>query len=111
MEVCEWRQVSEDQYRFPATISQKSLWFIHRMNPHCAGYQLPMGIRFDNTLDTQALVAAINSVIGRHEALRTSFEEDAEGEIWQVIPEAATLTVPIIEVESEEKAWSFRIAR
>ncbi|HEX6749442.1 MAG TPA: amino acid adenylation domain-containing protein [Longimicrobium sp.] len=68
----------------PLSFSQRRLWFLERLNPGTADYNLPAPIRLRGPLDVRALERALNALRARHEALRTTFAE-RDGEPVQVI--------------------------
>ncbi|WP_262414560.1 amino acid adenylation domain-containing protein [Streptomyces sp. ST1015] len=72
--------------RVPLSFGQQRLWFLHRLDGPNATYNLPLALRLTGKLDPQALRAALNDVVDRHESLRTVFAEDAEG-AYQVVRE------------------------
>ena len=78
----------------PASFAQERLWFLDRLRPDSASYNLPEAQRFRGPLDTAALGRALAEVVRRHEALRTTFAE-ADGVPVQVIApfEGFTLAV------------------
>ncbi|HEX8773698.1 MAG TPA: amino acid adenylation domain-containing protein, partial [Pyrinomonadaceae bacterium] len=53
---------------------QQALWFLHRLAPESAGYQIARAARIVNALDTAALRRAFERLVERHAALRTTFE-------------------------------------
>ena len=55
----------------PASSAQVRLLFLHQLNPTSAVYNLPIGVRIRGTLDFGALQAALDSIVERHESLRT----------------------------------------
>ena len=59
----------------PLTPAQERLWFLHRLNPEDASYNVYLVSRLTGPLDRDALTAAFTGVVARHEALRTSFRE------------------------------------
>nr|APD71884.1 non-ribosomal peptide synthetase 6 [Streptomyces sp.] len=59
----------------PLSYAQQRLWFINRMDPQDARYNLALAVRLTGTLDAAALRAALADVVARHETLRTVFPE------------------------------------
>ncbi|MEN3328618.1 MAG: hypothetical protein V7638_3425, partial [Acidobacteriota bacterium] len=57
----------------PMTFAQESLWAIDQISPETGAYNISRALRLTGTLDTAALQASIDSIVSRHEALRTIF--------------------------------------
>jgi amino acid adenylation domain-containing protein len=57
----------------PLSFSQQRLWFLDRLDPGSAAYNMQLGVRLRGPLEVAALAAALAGVVARHEALRTSF--------------------------------------
>ncbi len=72
----------------PLSFAQQRLWFLDRLEPGRAVYNVPLAARLSGSLSFPALAAACNEIARRHEALRTTFVLREEGPV-QVI--AATL--------------------
>ncbi|MGW8765440.1 alpha/beta fold hydrolase [Streptomyces sp. NPDC055815] len=89
-------QEAADALEFPATYAQQGLWFFYRLNPHSAFYNVSMVHRLTGDLDTAVLRQALNDVVGRHEALRTTFREH-EGELRQVVAGEVDIALPVHE--------------
>ncbi|WP_405987032.1 amino acid adenylation domain-containing protein [Streptomyces sp. NBC_00872] len=71
--------------RLPLSAAQRRLWLVQRITDDSGvAYNFPLVFRLRGTLDLAALRAALRDVAGRHEALRTRFEEH-EGEPYQRI--------------------------
>src|SRR5688572_28812632 len=68
----------------PLSFAQERLWFIDRLEPGSAVYNLPVAWRLGGVLDEVALERALGEVVRRHESLRTVFAE-VDGSPVQVI--------------------------
>ncbi len=76
----------------PLSFAQQRLWFLHQMQPNSAVYNLPMAIRVEGFLETDALAQSLNHIVHRHEALRTRFVMVA-GQPVQTIEETRPLDI------------------
>jgi hypothetical protein len=63
----------------PASFSQTRLWLHARMIDEPAAYHITERLRLDGALDANALRLSCDALIARHEALRTTFAEGADG--------------------------------
>jgi amino acid adenylation domain-containing protein len=68
----------------PLSFAQERLWFLDRLEPGSAAYNIPAALRLAGALDERALERALGEIVRRHEALRTVFAE-ADGSPVQVI--------------------------
>ncbi len=68
----------------PLSFSQQRLWFLDQLDPGKAYYNLPLALRLIGELDIPALSRALDTIISRHESLRTTFAA-RDGEPVQVI--------------------------
>ncbi|WP_133054867.1 non-ribosomal peptide synthetase, partial [Niastella populi] len=73
------------QASYPLSFSQRRLWVLSQFEEANIAYNLPRVYVFEGELNREALKFAFDSVIGRHEILRTVFREDEQGEVRQVI--------------------------
>jgi amino acid adenylation domain-containing protein len=71
----------------PLSFAQQRLWFLDRLEPGTATYNLPVAVRLRGDLDVAALEHALGEIVHRHEALRTTFHEDERGPIQRIEPE------------------------
>jgi amino acid adenylation domain-containing protein len=81
----------------PLSFAQERLWFLDRLQPGSAFYNVPVALRLGGTLDAAALERALAGVVRRHEALRTTFRE-VDGRPAQVIAPFAGFALPIEEL-------------
>src|SRR4029077_1027137 len=67
----------------PLSFAQQRLWFLDRLEPGRAVYNVPMAVRLRGRLDVAALAAAFAGVARRHEVLRTVYRQAADGSAVQ----------------------------
>ncbi|MEV6977381.1 amino acid adenylation domain-containing protein [Kitasatospora sp. NPDC093806] len=80
--------------RLPLSSTQRRFWFTQRFDPESAAANVHTAFRLRGTLDPAALHTALRQLIDRHEPLRTTFAEDADGP-FQVIHPAGSTEVPL----------------
>ncbi len=69
---------------FPLSYAQQRLWFLDQLEPNSIAYNIPFGMRLVGRLDAPALRRALDALVERHEALRTTFGR-RESEPVQII--------------------------
>lgn len=74
--------------------AQRRLWFVDRLTPGTAAYNIAMAERLAGPLDAGALRAALGSVARRHDVLRWRIEESA-GVPKAVVDPAGEVRLPI----------------
>ncbi len=80
--------------RAPLSYSQRRLWFINELQGSSAEYNMPEALRLRGRLDVNALRRALQTIVDRHEILRTYFREE-QGEPVQIIAPSLALEIPI----------------
>src|SRR5688572_15377719 len=68
----------------PLSFSQERLWFLHQLEPESYAFNITSAVRLIGELNVPALERALNEIVRRHEALRTTFDH-VDGELAQVI--------------------------
>lgn len=88
---------------FPLSRAQERLWFIDQMTPGNPAYNLSICFRYDAAINLPAMERAFNTLILRHEALRTTFG-DQNGSPVQVIHPTLPITLPMVNLRNLPKA-------
>ncbi len=68
---------------WPASHGQRRMWVLSRL-AHGPAYHIPLALALEGPLDAAALAAALDSLVDRHEALRTRFAL-VDGELRQFV--------------------------
>ncbi|MBI0319193.1 non-ribosomal peptide synthetase, partial [Streptomyces javensis] len=83
----------------PLSFAQERLWFLHTLQPEEAGYNSALALRLTGALDVAALSRALDALVERHEALRTTFD-DLDGGPVQVVRPAAPVPLPVADLRA-----------
>jgi tyrocidine synthetase III len=92
----------QQQPHYPLSAAQRRLWVLCQFEQGSIAYNMPSVCIFEGRLDLQAVEDAFNTVIDRHESLRTVFREDEEGEVRQFInpPGSYRLTITVADIRN-----------
>lgn len=82
----------------PLSFIQRQVWLVDQLEPGNPAYNLPRGLRLRGRLNVAALEAALNTVIRRHEVLRTTFAAEG-GEPRQFVHPDLTIQVDVTSLE------------
>jgi len=77
-------EVVAERQNLPLSYAQQRLWFIDRLEGGSSHYNLPGAVSVRGDLDRGAFALALQTIVERHESLRTVFRE-VDGEVVQVI--------------------------
>jgi amino acid adenylation domain-containing protein len=83
----------------PLSIAQQRLWILDQLEPGNPLYNVPRAIRMAGNLDADALRTALNSVVRRHEVLRTTYRVEGDEPIQVIAPELQ-LAFPLVDLSS-----------
>ncbi|HST62734.1 MAG TPA: amino acid adenylation domain-containing protein, partial [Longimicrobium sp.] len=85
------------------SFAQQRLWFMEQLGGAGNGYQIPWRLRLRGELDRAALARALDRVVARHEALRTTFAA-VDGEPVQRIAPVEASAFPLVEHDLRGRA-------
>ncbi|MET0400641.1 MAG: amino acid adenylation domain-containing protein, partial [Longimicrobiaceae bacterium] len=105
-------RVSRDE-ALPLSFAQQRLWVVDRLEPGSAAYNMPAALRLRGALDSAALRASLDTLVARHETLRTTFAEEG-GVPVQLIHPAAPVALRELDLRhlpgAEREAEAERLA-
>lgn len=70
---------------YPISDAQRRMWILNQFKDGSLAYNIPASVNLNGDYDIESFKKAIDSVIDRHEILRTVFREDEQGEVRQWI--------------------------
>ncbi|HEY2840984.1 MAG TPA: condensation domain-containing protein, partial [Pirellulales bacterium] len=82
----------------PLSFAQQRLWFLDQLDPGSAAYNVATAVRLRGLLDAAVLEQALQVVVDRHEALRTTFHS-VDGRAEQAI--TPTTRVRLVQIAAQ----------
>ncbi|MFL6234239.1 MAG: condensation domain-containing protein, partial [Thermoanaerobaculia bacterium] len=82
----------------PLSFAQERLWFLDQLQPGSPAYNMPIAVRLRGRLDTVALRRSLQTVVDRHETLRTVFTVRG-GRPVQIIASELPLAIPLVDLQ------------
>ncbi|MFE3873416.1 amino acid adenylation domain-containing protein [Kitasatospora sp. NPDC059146] len=87
----------------PAWSGQERMWFLNRLAPESAAYNLPLVFEVSGPLDLGALERALHTVLERHEPLRTAIRFEDGRLVQSVRPVAVRIETAVTAATSAEE--------
>ncbi|HEY8228436.1 MAG TPA: amino acid adenylation domain-containing protein [Pyrinomonadaceae bacterium] len=84
----------------PLSFAQERLWFFDQLEPNSAAYNISRVLRLTGTLDRHALQRSLDTIVERHEVLRTSFLVDEGRPVLSIAPRA-TVEIPLFDLSDQ----------
>ncbi|MGQ4420041.1 condensation domain-containing protein, partial [Streptomyces sp. SAS_269] len=81
----------------PLSYAQQRLWFLDRFEPGSTEYTTLSVLRLRGPLDVAALRTALDGLVVRHEALRTTFTEQ-DGQARQIVHPPRSVDLPVTDL-------------
>ena len=82
---------------YPLSFAQQRLWFLDQLNPGNPFYSISQTMQLDFPIDSGVLTRALNEMVSRHDALRTTFHS-VDGRPVQVVAPALALVVAVMDL-------------
>ncbi|BAB74341.1 non-ribosomal peptide synthetase [Anabaena sp. FACHB-709] len=83
----------------PLSFAQQRLWFLEQLQPDSYTYNLPTAVRLTGILDVGLLERSLNTIIQRHELLRTNFKTVDGNPVLDIQP-SVTLPLAVIDLQA-----------
>ena len=80
---------------------QQRTWLVDQLSTLPGGYLTPVFLHLDGPLDRRALIEAVRAVAERHEVLRTSVGQDADGLVGILRP-ASDVSVSCDDLDADD---------
>jgi len=82
---------------YPLSLAQQRLWFMDRLQPGSPLYNVPMVLPLQGRVQPTLLDRALNLLVARHEALRTTFHMRG-GQPVQVVAEQLEIDLEVVDL-------------
>lgn len=69
----------------PLSPGQQRMWSIQQLDPRTVGYNVTLAVDISGEIDPGLLGRALNSVVARHDILRTTYRATDDGAVVQVV--------------------------
>lgn len=79
--------VQQAPKRFPASYAQQSVWFSQLLSGNQPLYNIVWVLQMSGPLQVDVLVRSLQTIVDRHEVLRSCFTQESEGVMQIVLPE------------------------
>ncbi|MGH3802533.1 MAG: AMP-binding protein, partial [Pseudonocardiaceae bacterium] len=97
----------------PLSFEQQRMWFLDQLMPENVAFNQPRILRLQGTLDVTALSRALDEIVARHEALRTSFTTVAGNPVQVISPPSVGAGLRVTDLRalelSERRAQTKRV--
>jgi amino acid adenylation domain-containing protein len=87
----------------PLSFAQQRLWFLEQLEPESPLYNVHAAFRVQGALDVAALQTALDQVVARHEALRTTFAAP-DGQPVQVVGPPRPVALAVVDLTTQPAA-------
>jgi amino acid adenylation domain-containing protein len=82
----------------PLSFAQQRLWFLDQLEPNSATYNISAAAILRGTLDVAALERTLNTIVSRHEALRTTISINFAGMPEQIVHAPQPIELPVTDL-------------
>ncbi|WP_160955282.1 condensation domain-containing protein, partial [Xanthomonas sp. LMG 8993] len=97
-----------DARQAPLSFPQRRLWFIDQLEGGSRQYNIPTAMRLRGQLDVQAMQAALDRIVARHQILRTVYRFQDDAPVQQVL---APAPIPLAQTDLSALAPEVALSR
>jgi amino acid adenylation domain-containing protein len=83
----------------PLSFAQERMWFLDRLAPGSAAYNVPAALVLRGHLRRAALAAGLGAIVERHEVLRTTFAE-RDGNVVAEVAATGAVPLPLVDLSA-----------
>ncbi|MBR1143098.1 non-ribosomal peptide synthase/polyketide synthase [Bradyrhizobium sp. AUGA SZCCT0431] len=98
----------QERTRAPLSFAQSRLWFLWRMDPDSAAYNIPATVRVRGKLDVHAMQQAFDRLVMRHSALRTVFRQEGR-EAEQILLDPQPVEIRHVKIDGRDREQQARL--
>lgn len=96
--------MNRQQQTLELSFAQQRLWLLDQIEQGSVQYNMPSALRLTGALDLLIVEKAFNSIIERHESLRTTITEQADGQPQQVVADSCPIDIKCVDLSTENQA-------
>jgi len=98
--------IREEGQSLPLSYAQERQWFLWQLDPESSAYHVPGALRLSGRLDKMALRRSFQTLVARHESLRTRLHRQGEQLMQEVLAEGL---IEIAEAQVDEAQLKARV--
>ncbi|MBU6352221.1 MAG: amino acid adenylation domain-containing protein, partial [Chloroflexi bacterium] len=87
----------DEVYLFPMSFAQQRLWFLAQLEPESTAYNIPAAVQIKGPLEYGVLKQSFNTLVARHELLRTTFAL-VDGQPVQIVSAHSELSLDRVDL-------------
>ncbi|CAN7202807.1 non-ribosomal peptide synthase/polyketide synthase [Bradyrhizobium sp. LjRoot220] len=98
----------QERTRAQLSFAQSRLWFLWRMDPDSAAYNIAATVRVRGQLDVHAMQQTFDRLVVRHSALRTVFRQEGR-EAEQILLDSQPVEIRHVKVDGRDREQQARL--
>lgn len=95
---------------YPQSYNQQAMWFLYQLSPDSPAYNTAFAARLRSRVDVDALTRALQVLVDRHPALRTTFATSEQGPVQYVYGYRAAPFYQVTVTDPTEESLTAQVA-